>query len=65
MLKNSIPLIYVGGEAISSSEYLAIGRVTEFKLSRDIGNVFRKWENQKLAYIENFGKPKRNLCKTR
>jgi alpha-amylase len=44
-----------GGEAISSGEYLDIGRVTEFKLCRDIGNIFRKWDGQKLAFAEDFG----------
>jgi len=35
-------VIDLGGEAISSSEYSHLGRVTEFRYSRDIGRVFRR-----------------------
>jgi len=31
-----------GGEAISSSEYTHLGRVTEFRYSRDLGKAFRR-----------------------
>lgn len=41
-----------GGEAVSASEYLATGLVTEFKYSTELGNTFR---NGKLAWLSNFG----------
>ena len=34
-------MIDLGGEAISSSEYMHLGRVTEFRYSRDLGKAFR------------------------
>ncbi|MEQ2305418.1 hypothetical protein AMECASPLE_037607 [Ameca splendens] len=51
----SRPFIYqevidLGGEAISSSEYVHLGRVTEFKYGAKLGNVFRKWHEEKLFY---------------
>uniref|UniRef100_UPI00358F875F pancreatic alpha-amylase-like isoform X2 n=1 Tax=Myxine glutinosa TaxID=7769 RepID=UPI00358F875F len=56
----SRPFIYQevidqGGEAVSSSEYLGIGYVTEFKYSINIGTVIRKWSGQKMAYLRNWG----------
>ena len=35
-------MIDLGGEAISSSEYTHLGRVTEFRYSRDMGKAFRR-----------------------
>ena len=52
-------VIDLGGEAIGSNEYVGMGRVTEFKFSRDIGNVFRKRNGQRLSYMRNFGTPGR------
>ncbi|XP_025755756.1 pancreatic alpha-amylase [Oreochromis niloticus] len=56
----SRPFIYqevidLGGEAISSNEYVGLGRVTEFKYGAKLGEVFRKWNNQKLSYTKNWG----------
>jgi len=34
-------VIDLGGEAIGSGEYTHLGRVTEFRYSRDIGRAFR------------------------
>jgi len=48
-------VIDLGGEAISADEYLGIGRVTEFRYSRDLGSVFKKFDGQKLSYLKNFG----------
>ena len=44
-----------GGEPITASQYTHIGRVTEFKYSIKIGEVFRGANGQKLAYLRNFG----------
>ncbi|MBF7071783.1 alpha-amylase family protein [Glaciecola sp. MH2013] len=54
---NGQPLIFQevidqGGEAIGAPEYFANGKVTEFKYSVEIGNVFRQG---KLAWLSNFG----------
>ena len=35
-------MIDLGGEGISSNEYSHLGRVTEFKYSRDLGKAFRR-----------------------
>ncbi|XP_066284507.1 alpha-amylase 1-like [Branchiostoma lanceolatum] len=43
------------GEPITSDQYQHVGRVTEFKYSKFIGEVFRKWNNQKLSYFSNWG----------
>ncbi|XP_054870282.1 alpha-amylase-like isoform X2 [Amphiprion ocellaris] len=48
-------VIDLGGEAISSSEYFHLGRVTEFKYGAKLGTVFRKWDNEKLCYTNNWG----------
>jgi len=52
------PFIYqevidLGGEAVSASEYVGMGRITEFKFSSAIGRVFRG--NDQLTYLENWG----------
>ncbi|KAL7873299.1 hypothetical protein AOLI_G00123700 [Acnodon oligacanthus] len=54
------PFIYqevidLGGEPIKASEYSGLGRVTEFKYSAKLGIVVRKWENEKLCYLKNWG----------
>ena len=36
----SCQVIDLGGEAISSSEYTHLGRITEFRYSRDVGRAF-------------------------
>ncbi|KAK9688399.1 Alpha amylase, C-terminal all-beta domain [Popillia japonica] len=46
-------VIDLGGEAISASEYVGMGRITEFKHSAEIGRVFRGYDQ--LAYLENWG----------
>uniref|UniRef100_A0A3P9DDD1 Alpha-amylase n=1 Tax=Maylandia zebra TaxID=106582 RepID=A0A3P9DDD1_9CICH len=56
----SRPFIYqevidLGGEAITANEYVRLGRVTEFKYGAKLGEVFRKWNNQKLSYTKNWG----------
>ncbi|KAB5535973.1 hypothetical protein PHYPO_G00123990 [Pangasianodon hypophthalmus] len=54
------PFIYqevidLGGEPIKSSEYYGLGRVTEFKYGAKLGTVIRKWNNEKLRYLVNWG----------
>ena len=44
-----------GGEPITASEYTGMGRVTEFKYSVKIGEVFLNANGQKLSYLKNFG----------
>ncbi|KAM3605429.1 uncharacterized protein V6R79_025564 [Siganus canaliculatus] len=56
----SRPFIYqevidLGGEPITAKEYFHLGRVTEFKYGAELGNVFRKWNCQKLSYTKNWG----------
>ncbi|XP_062844246.1 pancreatic alpha-amylase [Trichomycterus rosablanca] len=56
----SRPFIYqevidLGGEPITASEYTGLGRVTEFKYGAKLGTVFRKWNNEKLRYLVNWG----------
>lgn len=49
-------VIYVGGdEPIRPEHYTHLGRVTEFRYSANIGEVFRGWNGQQLRYLENFG----------
>jgi len=45
----------VATEAVRAAEYLYIGRVTEFRHGQNIGNVVRKNNNQRLAYLWNYG----------
>lgn len=40
---------------ISADEYLDIGRVIEFRYFRDLSQVIRKQNNQRLKYLKNFG----------
>uniref|UniRef100_A0A8C5Q0H5 Alpha-amylase n=1 Tax=Leptobrachium leishanense TaxID=445787 RepID=A0A8C5Q0H5_9ANUR len=54
------PFIYqevidLGGGTISASEYFGNGRVTEFKYGAKLGNVIRKWNGEKMAYLKNWG----------
>jgi len=46
-------VIDLGGEAISGEEYTGIGRVTEFRYGKYLGEAFRGY-NQ-LQYLNNFG----------
>lgn len=46
-------LTHSGGEAITSSEYTGIGRVTEFKYGKFLGEAFRG--NNQLKWLSNFG----------
>ncbi|MEQ2267062.1 hypothetical protein XENORESO_001182 [Xenotaenia resolanae] len=48
-------VIDLGGEAISSNEYFSLGRVTEFKYGAKLGNVFRKWNGEKLSFTKYVG----------
>ncbi|GAB1288038.1 Alpha-amylase 1 [Apodemus speciosus] len=48
-------VIDLGGEAVSSSEYFGNGRVTEFKYGAKLGNVMRKLDGEKMAYLKNWG----------
>uniref|UniRef100_A0A8C9QHG9 Alpha-amylase n=1 Tax=Spermophilus dauricus TaxID=99837 RepID=A0A8C9QHG9_SPEDA len=44
-------VIDLGGEAITSSEYFGNGRVTEFKYGAKLGTVIRRWNGEKMAYL--------------
>ncbi|GJQ73900.1 hypothetical protein Trydic_g18834 [Trypoxylus dichotomus] len=46
-------VIDLGGEAISKTEYINMGSVTEFKYSAEIGRVFRG--KDKLHWLRNWG----------
>ncbi|XP_077954803.1 alpha-amylase-like [Gasterosteus aculeatus] len=48
-------VIDLGGESISAKEYVHLGRVTEFKYGAKLGNIFRKWNGEKLSYTKNWG----------
>ncbi|CAL8072293.1 unnamed protein product [Orchesella dallaii] len=48
-------VIDLGNEAITGSEYFGNGRVTEFRYGMNLGEVFRKVNNQKLSFIKNYG----------
>jgi len=37
-----VQVIDLGGESITSSEYTQLGRVTEFRYSRELGRAFRR-----------------------
>lgn len=58
--KGSKPFIYqevidMGGEPVKSTEYVHLGKVTEFRYGKELGDVIRKNFGQKLAYLKNFG----------
>uniref|UniRef100_A0A1W7RB82 Alpha-amylase n=1 Tax=Hadrurus spadix TaxID=141984 RepID=A0A1W7RB82_9SCOR len=44
-----------GGEAVRAEEYISLGRVTEFRFGKHLGDVIRKNYNQRLKYLKNFG----------
>lgn len=44
-----------GSEAVSASEYIHLGRVTEFKYGLYLSEVVLKYNGQQLSYLENFG----------
>ncbi|XP_031350055.1 alpha-amylase A-like [Photinus pyralis] len=46
-------VIDLGGEAVSRESYTALGTVTEFRHSAEIGKVFRA--KDKLTYLSNWG----------
>ena len=48
-------VIDLGGEPITASQYTSMGRVTEFKHGKNLGDVVRKNNGQKLSYLQNFG----------
>ncbi|XP_078573488.1 alpha-amylase-like [Branchiostoma floridae x Branchiostoma japonicum] len=43
------------GGVISSSEYIHMGRITEFRYGKQIGQIFRKQYGQTLAYLQYIG----------
>jgi len=45
----------MGGEPIKATDYTDIGRVTEFKHGKNLGDVVRKNGGQQLKYLKNFG----------
>ena len=45
----------MGSEPIKSGEYTGMGRVTEFKYGKFLGDVVRKNNGQKLKFLKNFG----------
>ena len=45
----------MGGEAVSYDEYTYIGRITEFRHGKNLGDVIRKNNGQQLRYLKNFG----------
>jgi alpha-amylase len=64
--KNSVfgsgkrPFVYqevidMGGEPIKNTDYTHLGRVTEFKYGMHLSDVVAKRNNQRLAYLKNFG----------
>uniref|UniRef100_A0A3P9H2B9 Alpha-amylase n=1 Tax=Oryzias latipes TaxID=8090 RepID=A0A3P9H2B9_ORYLA len=48
-------VIDLGGEPITTGEYVGLGRVTEFKYGARLGELFRKWNGQMLSYTKNWG----------
>ena len=51
----SVQVIDMGGEPIRGEHYTHMGRVTEFKYGKELGDVIRKNFGQRLAYLRNFG----------
>jgi len=45
----------MGGEPIKATDYTHLGRVTEFKHGKNLGDVVRKNNGQRLSYLRNFG----------
>ncbi|KAK7100025.1 alpha-amylase-like isoform X2 [Littorina saxatilis] len=55
---NKTPMIFQevidqGGEAIKGEEYMATGRITNFKYGLELGKVFRR--QNAMKYLSNFG----------
>jgi alpha-amylase len=48
-------VIDLGGEAVSANEYTYIGRVTEFRHGKNLGDVIRKNGGRTLASLRNYG----------
>jgi len=48
-------------EAVHADEYVFIGRVTEFRHGKNIGDVVRRNSDQRLAYLWNYGERWRQL----
>jgi alpha-amylase len=48
-------VIDMGGEPIRATDYTHLGRVTEFKHGKNIGDVVRKNNGQRLSYLRNYG----------
>jgi len=48
-------VIDMGGEPIKATDYTHLGRVTEFKHGKNLGDVIRKNNGQRLSYLRNFG----------
>lgn len=48
-------VIDMGNEPIKSEHYFVNGRVTEFKHCKELGDVIRKNNGQKLRYLRNWG----------
>ncbi|XP_074604694.1 alpha-amylase-like [Brevipalpus obovatus] len=44
-------------EGIQPEEYLPVGSPLEFMYRRNLVNVFRKYDNQKLRWLRNWGEP--------
>jgi alpha-amylase len=54
----------MGGEAVSYNDYTYIGRITEFRHGKNLGDVVRKNNGQKLSYLKNFGQAWNQLSGT-
>jgi alpha-amylase len=48
-------VIDLGGEPIKNTDYTSLGRVTEFKYGMFLSQVINRSNNQKLAFLKNFG----------
>lgn len=48
-------VIDLGGEPIKGTEYTSMGRVTEFRYGKELGDVIRRNRDQKLKFLKNFG----------
>jgi len=48
-------VIDMGGEPIKATDYTYMGRVTEFKHGKNLGDVIRKNNGQRLSFLSNFG----------
>lgn len=48
-------IISLGGDEPDMIPYFNFGRVTEFKVGVYFGDLFRKWNEQALRYLRNWG----------